>query len=75
MHIGRIIEGTAGLEARDNLLRYLVRHPAPAQFLPDFIDCARTGGEILQRGCLGRQELLSGPEAHLVFHTQPASYP
>jgi hypothetical protein len=36
---------------------------------------ARTGGQVLQRGGLGRQKLLSSPEAHLVFHAQPAPYP
>jgi hypothetical protein len=59
--IGRIIERTAGLETRDDLLCHLVRHTAPAQLLPDFVGRARTGGQVLQRGCLGRQKLLSGP--------------
>jgi hypothetical protein len=73
--ICRIIERTAGLETRDDLLCHLVRHTAPAQLLPDFVGRARTGGQVLQRGCLGRQKLLSGPEAHLVFHDQPTPYP
>src|SRR5262249_22079938 len=75
MRIGRIIESPAGLETRDDLLCHLLRHTAPAQLLPDFVSRARTGGQVLQRGCLGRQKLLSSPEAHLVFHAQLTPYP
>jgi hypothetical protein len=75
VRIGRIIEDTAVLEARDDLVHYLVRHPAPAQLLPDFVGCTRTGRQVLERGCLGRQELLSSSEVCLVFHAQLAPYP
>jgi hypothetical protein len=75
VRIGRIVEGTAGLEACNDLLRHLVRHPAPAQLLPDLVNCTWTGGQVLQRGCLGYQELLSGCQAHLVCHAQSTPYP
>jgi hypothetical protein len=75
VRLGRIIEDTAVREARDDLVHSLVRHPAPAQLLPDFVGCMRTGRQVLERGCLSRQELLSRSEVSLVFYAQLAPYP
>jgi hypothetical protein len=75
VRIGRIVEGTAGVETRHDLVHDLGLHTTPVELLPDLVSRARAGAQVLQRCCLGRQELLSGPEALLVCYAQPVPYP
>jgi hypothetical protein len=75
MRIGRIVEGTAGVETRHDLVHDPGLHATAEELLSDFVSRARARSQVPQRCCLGRQELLSDPKAFLVCDAQPVPDP